>query len=398
MTYSNKKYKYISLFCGCGGFDLGMENAGFECVGAFDINKIAVSVYNKNVANVAQTVDLSKEFLFEYEDLDVILSGAPCQGFSTAGKRELFDPRNRLFLRAVEIVCQQKPKVFIAENVSGILSGKHKIEYMDAAIAQLEKKGYKTSLSIIDCRNLGMAQMRKRAILIAWNTCKELPFTYPAEIAKTIKDVIGNIEATALNHDPKSCKAVGQQGLIARHIHPGQKLSNVRAGDRAVHTWEIPEVFGKTTKREREILEAMLRIRRKERTRTWGDADPVSLESLQNYLGYAPSAHVEILKRKGFIKDKEGKIDLTNTFNGKYRRLSWDEQSLTVDTRFGIPTLFLHPSEERAFTVREAARLQGFPDDFVFEGPLKAQYEMVGNAVPPPLGAFISQLIINLLI
>lgn len=393
----SKTFKYISLFCGCGGFDLGMEKAGFECVGAFDINKIAVAVYNKNVANVAQIYDLSKEFNYKFKNLDVILSGAPCQGFSTAGKRELYDPRNRLFLRAVEIVCQQKPKVFIAENVSGILSGKHKIEYMDAAIAQLETNGYKTFLSVLDCRKLGMAQMRKRAILIAWRTGKELQIFQPEKSAKTIKDVIGNISVTAPNHDPISCKALGMQSLIAKRIKPGQKLSNVRAGDRAVHTWDIPEVYGKTTKGEREILEAILRIRRKERIRSWGDADPVSLESLKNYLGFDPGTLIKKLRDKGFIRDKGEKIDLTNTFNGKYRRLSWEEQSLTVDTRFGTPTLFLHPSEDRAYTVREAARLQGFPDEFIFEGPLKAQYEMVGNAVPPPLGVYISSLIVSLL-
>lgn len=393
----SKTFKYISLFCGCGGFDLGMEKAGFECVGAFDINKIAVAVYNKNVANVAQIYDLSKEFNYKFKNLDVILSGAPCQGFSTAGKRELYDPRNRLFLRAVEIVCQQKPKVFIAENVSGILSGKHKIEYMDAAIAQLETNGYKTFLSVLDCRKLGMAQMRKRAILIAWRTGKELQIFQPEKSAKTIKDVIGNISVTAPNHDPISCKALGMQSLIAKRIKPGQKLSNVRAGDRAVHTWDIPEVYGKTTKGEREILEAILRIRRKERIRSWGDADPVSLESLKNYLGFDPGTLIKKLRDKGFIRDKGEKIDLTNTFNGKYRRLSWEEQSLTVDTRFGTPTLFLHPSEDRAYTVREAARLQGFPDEFIFEGPLKAQYEMVGNAVPPPLGVYISSLIVGLL-
>jgi len=393
----NKKYRYISLFCGCGGFDLGMEIDEFECIGAFDINKLVVSVYNKNIANVAQVFDLSRDFNFKHSDLDVILSGAPCQGFSTAGKRNLHDPRNSLFLRAVEIVLQQEPKVFIAENVSGILSGQHKIKYMDVAISLLESSGYKTSLSVVDCRNLGMAQMRKRAILIAWNTGKKFNLPDPVGRPMTIREAIGDISGGIDNHEPSTCRAIGVQSVIAKRIRPGQKLSNVRSGKRSVHTWDIPEVYGKTCKKERDVLEAILRIRRKERIRDWGDADPVSLESLKQYLGYDPIKTVCKLKEKGFIKNKDEKIDLTNTFNGKYRRLCWDEQSLTVDTRFGSPILFLHPTEDRAYTVREAARLQGFPDCFTFEGPLKAQYEMVGNAVPPPLAAFICRCIVNLL-
>jgi DNA (cytosine-5)-methyltransferase 1 len=392
-----KIYNYISLFCGCGGFDLGMKEAEIRCIGAFDINKLAVSIYNKNIANVAQQFDLSMQFNFEYKNIDIILAGSPCQGFSTAGKRNLHDPRNFLFLRAIDIALQKTPKVFIAENVYGILSGKHKAEYMDTAINRMESSGYKTHLSVIDCRSLGMAQMRKRAILIAWNTGKTMHFPEPAKSPKTIREVIADIPNDVSNHDPSSCQAFGIQKAIARHIMPGQKLSNVRSGERAVHTWDIPEVYGEITKREREVLEAMIRIRRRERIRDWGDADPVSFESLENFLKYIPTRQVEILKMKGFIKDKGEKIDLTNTFNGKYRRLCWDEQSLTVDTRFGTPTLFLHPSEDRAYTVREAARLQGFPDNFIFEGPLKAQYEMIGNAVPPPLGRFISKLIIQLL-
>ncbi len=90
--------------------------------------------------------------------------------------------------------------------------------------------------------------------------------------------------------------------------------------------------------------------------------------------------------------------DLTGAFNGKYRRLSWDKPSNTVDTRFGSPTYFLHPEEQRGFTVREAARIQGFPDSFIFSGTEKEQYQMVGNAVPPPMAKKIALQIRKLLL
>lgn len=389
----------MSLFCGCGGFDLGMAQHGIDCIAAFDINKLALSVFNNNVSTVAIEHDLLKPFKFKKFSPDIIISGAPCQGFSTAGKRELNDPRNKLFLRAVDIALAVKPKVFIAENVAGIMAGKHKTEYMDTAILRLERAGYATALKVIDCRNLGMAQMRKRALLFAWNTQRSISFPDTQVEPKTIQDIIRNIPDNVPNHETTYCSAQGTQLSIARHIKPGQKLSNVRKGARSVHTWHIPEVYGETTIEERNVLEAVLRVRRQCRIRDWGDADPVSMGDLTSFLGYDPSRLVKSLKKKGYIRDKDnGKIDLTNTFNGKFRRLRWDEQSLTVDTRFGSPILFLHPAEDRAYTVREAARLQGFPDSFIFEGPLSAQYEMIGNAVPPPLGGYAAQISLELLL
>jgi len=105
----------------------------------------------------------------------------------------------------------------------------------------------------------------------------------------------------------------------------------------------------------------------------------------------------QVLTRKGYIRPIGRRIDLTHTFNGKFRRLSWSQPSPTVDTKFGEVRLFLHPDEDRSFTVREAARLQGFPDSFVFMGAPKEQFRLVGNAVPPPMGRSIGKLIRSLL-
>lgn len=94
---------------------------------------------------------------------------------------------------------------------------------------------------------------------------------------------------------------------------------------------------------------------------------------------------MDSLIHKGYIRRTGDECDLVGTFNGKYRRLSWSEPSYTVDTRFGAPRYFLHPDEQRGFTVREAARIQGFRDDYIFHGNEAAQYRVIGNAVPPPL-------------
>jgi DNA (cytosine-5)-methyltransferase 1 len=188
--------------------------------------------------------------------------------------------------------------------------------------------------------------------------------------------------------DPNS-----EMGRIAQRIRPGQKLCNVRGGPRAIHTWDIPEVFGRTTKGEKKLLEALLHLRRRYRVRATGDADPVSATVLARELQEPVGELLAHLETKGFVRKINGKFDLTHTFNGKFRRLEWDAPAYTVDTRFGNPRYFLHPAKNRGFSVREAARIQGFPDSFVFTGPLAAQYRMIGNAVSPPTARVLAQAI-----
>ena len=106
---------------------------------------------------------------------------------------------------------------------------------------------------------------------------------------------------------------------------------------------------------------------------------------------------MEGLIAKGYLRRVEEGIDLVGTFNSKFRRLAWDKPSCTVDTRFGAPRYFLHPSQQRGFTVQEAARIQGFPDRYVFQGNEQAQYRVIGNAVPPPLGSFAADIVTQLL-
>ena len=162
-------------------------------------------------------------------------------------------------------------------------------------------------------------------------------------------------------------------------------LASVRGGDRAIHTWDIPEIFGRTNATERLVLDAVQKLRRQIRRRDTGDADPVERRVLRAHLGFQPDDVVKSLVRKGYLRSDGKVIDLTQTFNGKYRRLAWDGVALTVDTRFGDPRYFVHPDEQRGFSFREAARIQGFPDTFKFEGSKRDRYRQIGNAVPPPI-------------
>jgi len=386
---------FASLFCGCGGLDLGFIQSGFRCITAIDNDVDVIENYKQNVGDHVINLDLSRCLpgIIENESIDVLLAGSPCQGFSTAGKRLLDDPRNSLLLKAGEIAVKVRPTVFVVENVPGALSGNHK-KYWDTLSDNLRKSGYAVATSILKADNFGVPQMRRRVILLAWNNGKKVEFSLPKIKDKVVLgDVLEGVEETK-NHNPKYIAEGTELSKIASRINVGQKLCNVRRGARSIHTWQIPEVFGHCSKKEIETLEAISILRRKIRIRSYGDADPVSKLDLQKFLDRPfVNNDLKILIKKGYVRKKETGYDLTQTFNGKYRRLDKSESSLTVDTRFGSPRYFLHPSENRGFTVREAARIQGFPDSYEFFGSETKQYKMIGNAVPPPLASALAAFI-----
>lgn len=387
---------YVSLYSGCGGADIGFHNKGFNNIGSFDINNAALEVLKGNLNVPVFKVDLSQPIdITRYihdTKVDVVFSGAPCQGFSTAGNREYSDPRNNLLVRGGELALMLNTQVFVSENVMGSLSGKLK-DYWDSLNNLFISAGYTTQFIKVNCLDIGMAQMRKRVLFFAWKGSVE-SLTWPKKItSKKLSDVLNGVEA-APNHVGYEIGSDDEKVKIARRIGQAQKLSNVRGGNRAVATWEIPEVFGNVNNNEESILVSLRNLRRRNRLREFGDADPVGVDVLIKEHGDEVVRHLDNLVGKGYIRLKEhNRYDLTRTFNGKYRRLSMNEACTTVDTRFGNPIYFLHPEEDRGFTVREAARIQGFPDDFVFKGSLVEMYRMIGNAVPPPLSEIVANIV-----
>jgi DNA (cytosine-5)-methyltransferase 1 len=117
------------------------------------------------------------------------------------------------------------------------------------------------------------------------------------------------------------------------------------------------------------------------------------MQHIKKSLSFSPDEYIEALIKRGYLCKKGRGIDLTHSFNGWYRRLDGMGFSPTVDTHFGRPRYLLHPTENRGLTVREAARLQTFPDDFIFEGTEAEQYRMIGNAVPPKMAEVIARFI-----
>lgn len=388
--------RFVSLFSGCGGLDSGFVANGYEGLEAFDSDRFAVETYNANLPPVARLATLARSSI---ESLprgpDVVLAGPPCQGFSLAGWREGADPRNRLLSVAVQYAIKVSAKALILENVPALAAGRHR-RYLVTAESSLRKAGYQVQRVVLNARDFGLAQSRKRLFLIATrkSVCLDV-LKGMVEEPQTAGDVLA-LGPGAANHEPKPLPLGSRAELIARRIGPGQKLCNVRRGENSVHTWNIPEVFGPTTDEERALLEIILVLRRTARARDWGDADPVPSARLRATFGKRSSQVSRTLMAKGYLRRlSKGALDLTHTFNGKYRRLHPRTQANCVLTKFLRPDYFLHPHEPRAFTVREAARFQGFPDSFVFLGPERSQARQVGNAVPPPVSAALARVLLK---
>jgi DNA (cytosine-5)-methyltransferase 1 len=392
MPDTQPEFTFASLFSGCGGFDLGFAQAGFYCTAAFDVDPLAVEHHAKNLGSPASVCDLAVSSpILRGNRLDVLVAGPPCQGFSLAGKRKADDPRNALLVRAAHIAAQIRPKVFIVENVVGVRAGAH-AKYWNALHEIMGFEGYQTREFLLVGTDWGVPQMRKRCLFLAWRTPRTLRAEIHGSPGGVLRHVLKDVRGVD-SHTPVFLKPRSRIHAIARRIGPGQKLCNVRGGPHSVHTWQIPEVFGLTTKQERNVLSTLVKLRRTHRRRTTGDADPVPLRLLRSELGNSVDKLLLSLASKGFVRKIDSAFDLANTFNGKFRRLEFDRPSLTVDTRFGDPRYFLHPHEDRGFTVREAARIQGFPDSFSFFGDLKAQYRLIGNAVPPPMARSIAEIV-----
>jgi DNA (cytosine-5)-methyltransferase 1 len=393
--HPSKKPSYLSLFCGCGGFDEGFEQNGYECKGAFDYDSSVVEVYKNNLSGPVYTHDLSDGTLpikFKKGEIDVIISGSPCQGFSTAGLMKVDDPRNKLLLVGGEITAKLLPKVFIGENVMGSFTKAYK-DYWNQLNTTLFENGYNIEFLKCEGTEMGLAQIRKRVFMIAWRGNKDVQLTFKSsQQLKSLKDVLSGVDGLPNQDGLIPIKNRKVKDLIT-HINPGQKLCNVRGGERAVHTWNIPAVYGSVTDEEKEILLLIKDIRRKVRSRDRGDADPVLQTDIQQNLSYNVDPYLRSLIDKRYIKEVNGRFDLVNSFNGLYRRLDWNKPSMTVDTRFGNARYFLHPEEMRGFTVREAARIQGFRDDYIFSGSVQQQFKMIGNAVPPPMASIIAKVI-----
>jgi DNA (cytosine-5)-methyltransferase 1 len=366
-----KKLGFIDLFCGCGGFSLGLERAGFACLAAVDFNPEAVAVFRKNFAHVPQALerDLTQFPPAELakrlgtDRVDLIVGGPPCQGFSTVrqvdgannGTRMVQDERRHLyreFLRHVEFF---QPKVFVMENVLGIRSASEG-EYFMRVQKEARALGYRVHAQIEDCVELGLPQKRRRQLFVG--TRLDLPDYFRPKLNRAPRacdhpplwEAIGDLPQLKAGEGEERC----DYDLKRRHGHIEQ------FGPRYLH----------------EVLEVQLAAKL-----TAHRARPHSERDLRDFLLLKEGENSAEALRRGvefeFPYDK-------SSFKDRYTRQSrWDACSTIVAHLSKDGLMFIHPTQNRSLTPREAARIQSFPDWFEFPIARTHQFRVIGNAVPP---------------
>jgi len=424
----------VSLFSGCGGLDLGFRELGYEILYAADNDPSAVAVYRRNIGNeVHQRNVLEEDFHSDIAAIgsaDVILGGFPCQGFSKAGPKNKSDVRNSLYLEMRRAVRTLKPKIFVAENVDG-LSQNFGGSVLKEIVSDFEEIGYRVEYRIIDAVAYGVPQHRRRIIFIGIHE-GTLDFSWPVAThhapkrngessidghsrqlwepvdqvwqlpERTMRDAIDDLPELGFFPDHLVTNNwPGKYLHIFKAIKQNQKLCNVRFSPTSVYTWQIPEVFGETTVTQKKILETIGRNRRKKEYGSIPNGNPLPIEEIARLMGEEVNPQdIEYLLATGYLKKVDVRIDLKGAMfcSGIFKRPAWDKPSPTILTSFHNPRYFLHPEKNRPLSLRECARLQGFPDSFNFVGDgvtIEDGYRLVGNAVPPLVSRAFAQAVLK---
>lgn len=330
------EYKVLELFAGAGGLAVGMEKAGLKCVALNEIDKHACATLRNNRPNWNVLEGDIKDFIFSqyYNQVDVVTGGFPCQAFSYAGKRLGFeDARGTLFYEFVRVVKEVNPPICIGENVKGLLSHDNG-KTLQGMISILDEIGYNVvPAQVLKAINYKVPQKRERLILVGIRKDIDLKYEYPKPYKKIY--------------------------TLSDALKKGELFaSNVQKSNGAKY--------------------------------------PESKKSV-----------LDLVPPKGYWRDLP--IDIQKEFmgasfylgggkTGMARRIGWDEPCLTLTcSPAQKQTERCHPDETRPFTVREYARIQTFPDDWQFSGPLAQQYKQIGNAVPVNLGREVGYSIIKFL-
>jgi len=336
----------IDLFSGCGGMSLGLEKAGYDIVYANDLNGDALKTYKHNFPGViVEQGDINKIDPYEVskrikrKHVDVIVAGAPCQGFSTSGKRNPDDPRSKLFLQIIKFLKVFRPKIFVMENVSGLLS-MEKGNTMNTIVDTFSGNGYYVTYQVLSAAEFGIPQMRNRVFIVGLSKPIPSDKIFPRPSRKkpvSVKEAISDLAFLGLGDKSDT--------YVTKPKTPYQK--KMRRSSKKLHNHESAKHSTRVQKRFSMV--------------------PPGVDGRN------------VLKK-------------ADTLKRDYYRLHPNKTSRTITT---LPEDLIHYKNNRIPTVRELARLQSFPDDFVFHGPRTTggpqrrfscpQYTQIGNAVPPML-------------
>lgn len=353
-----KPFTCVDLFSGAGGLSKGFLDAGYNVVLGVDHDEAALKTFSMNHGEaIAMNLDLfdhkNIEVIVDYLkeqkiSLDVLIGGPPCQGFSYAGPMDINDKRNFLYLAMVKLTELLKPQAVLLENVLGMIEA-HGGKGAKRIISDFEKIGYHMTPKLLYAPDYGVPQIRKRVFFVGLRD-GNIPFEFPqpildAENYITCEDAISDLPTLQT-----------EDGEILR-------------GD-AVQEYRIPP--------ETDYQKLMRK----------------NCDKVYNHVGSIPIEKTK--KMISLVPEGKNYLSLPDEYRGMYKyhealtRYHSKKPSLTINT--GHRSHF-HYKFNRIPTVRESARLQSFPDDFIFYGNQSQQYRQVGNAVPPLLGQVVAEAI-----
>lgn len=366
--------KMIDLFCGAGGLSLGFAQEGFVTSLANDIQECCVDTYAHNhpetprnkiilgdVKNVADNI----ENLVDVSFVDIVVGGPPCQGFSMANRQRLIDdPRNHLYKNYVEIVRKVQPKFFVMENVKGMLSVAEQVK------EDFRNIGYSVECHILNAKDFGVPQNRERLIYIGNRLFID---------NESIFNEIFTLSETIPNH------VLGDAIFGLRPLKASRLKNSTEVG-----TTESGFVIEKNELNQTNEYINYINQNRK-------------IDFVCNHKArYNNDRDIEIYRRmyQGDKSDDPKIADImpyksrSDIFKDKYYKLVENNvcKTITAHMKFDC-NMYIHPTQARGLTPREAARVQSYPDDYFFRGPYTKTYMQIGNSVPPLLGRAIASIV-----
>jgi len=342
-----KKINVVDVFSGCGGLSYGFQMSGYNIVLGADNDEAALKTFKLNHPHAATlNIDMNLHSPSEISKLaknkiDIIIGGPPCQGFSLSGPRRFNDSRNTLYLSFMKLVKDIRPKMFLIENVPGII-GLYNGQIKEEILNRFNRIGYSVSYEKMTAADYKVPQLRNRVFFVG--TRGKKAFEFPKPLLNSDKHITAE---AAIGDLPSLKNDIGQD--------PVRYPDNGR----------ISKYQGWCRK---------------------------NASHLHNHIGTKHSEQtrkiISLVPEGGNYKDLPPKYALTRNFHVAWTRIHSKKPSPTVDT--GHRHHF-HYKYNRVPTVRENARFQSFPDDFMFVGNKSQQYKQVGNAVPPLLAKAISE-------
>ena len=373
-NHSKNQLGMVDLFCGAGGLSLGFVQAGYTTLLANDIEPCCVDTYSHNhpetprdhivLGDIREVVD-HLEDLLKGKKVDIVVGGPPCQGFSTANRQRLIDdPRNHLYKNYVEVVKRVQPKFFVMENVKGMLA------VADQVKEDFRGIGYEVECHVLKAEDFGVPQHRERLRYIGnrISVDNHLVFEELFEIAKqtpayTLKDALFGLRELEANRQKNSTEEDSE--ISGRKIEASDYCSHNAYVDYINQGKRFPLVYNHKARynNDRDI-EIYGRLNQGDRS-----DDP----KIADIMPYA--------RRNDIFKDKYFKLEENKVC-----------KTITAHMKFDC-NMYIHPTQSRGLTPREAARIQSFPDDYFFRGAYTKTYMQIGNSVPPLLGRAIASVI-----